>query len=59
MLSIGGKGSCHFVVLSVNVHMYVSVPYTAYDLQISGYTSKGLGPSSVVYPVLTDVAGLP
>jgi len=36
----------------------MTVPYTAYDLQIAGYTSKGLGPSSDVYPVLTDVTGL-
>jgi len=37
--------------------MYVTVPYTAYDLLIAGYTSKGVGPFSDVYPVLTDVTG--
>jgi len=38
--------------------MYVTGPYTDYDLQLAGYTSKGLGPSSDGYPVRTDVAGL-
>jgi len=38
--------------------MFLAVPYTRYDLQIAGYTSKGLGPSSELYPVLTDVTGL-
>jgi len=38
--------------------VYVTVPYTAYDLQLAGYTSKGLGPPSEAYPVLTDVTGL-
>jgi len=38
--------------------MYVPVPFTKYDLQIAGYTSKGVGPLSDVYPILTDVTGL-
>ena len=40
--------------------MFISatVPYTAYDLKIAGYTSKGLGSFSDVYPVLTDVTGM-
>jgi len=40
------------------MHMSVAVPYTAYGLHIAGYTSKGLGPLSDLYPVLTDVTGL-
>jgi len=41
------------------MQMYATEPYTAYDLKIAGYTSKGLGSFSDVYPVLTDVTGLP
>jgi len=41
------------------MHMCLTVPFTAYDLQIAGYTSKGLGSFSEEYPVLTDVTGLP
>jgi len=43
---------------NIPLPLYVTGSFTDCDLQIAGYTSKGIGPSSEIYPVRTDVKGL-